>query len=130
MIISISGLSFYRWFTNLPENYFYRFTSKLWLVKMVKWEMHGNNLFQNIFFSFHKKERIKISSNIRNFKNAIQHIPTVLVYHSLSIIYQKKLFKKSFLLFNIFPPLPFTGFTNFNGKYHLFYIFTGKFKTQ
>jgi hypothetical protein len=34
------GLSFYQLFTDLPVNYFYRFTGKLWLVKMVKEEVN------------------------------------------------------------------------------------------
>ncbi len=53
-------LSFYRLFTDLPVNYFYRFTSKLWLVKivkMVKREMNGYTIsFLNNFFSFQKNK--------------------------------------------------------------------------
>jgi hypothetical protein len=45
---------------------------------------------------------------------------------------------KQFLLYaikfrvqqTIFQFLPFTGFTNFTGKFHFIYYFTGKFKSR
>jgi hypothetical protein len=55
------GLSFYQLFTDLPVNYFYRFTGKLWLVKMVKL-VKGKmteQLFFNILFSKERKNERK-----------------------------------------------------------------------
>jgi hypothetical protein len=74
-------------------------------------------IFVNNFFSFQKKLKNKLNLN-RNFKNVTKRIPTLFVYYSLSIIYKKVTLKK--YIPQHFPPLPFTGFTNF----------TGKFKTQ
>jgi hypothetical protein len=87
----------------------------------------GIQLFFNNFFSYQKKFFNKFYF-IRNFKNVKKHIPTVFVYCSLSIIYKKITLKNLFL--NIFPPLPFTGFTDVTGKFHFFNRFTGKFKSR
>jgi hypothetical protein len=73
----------------------------------------GTIIYWCIFFFIRnretKKDIIKISSNIIHFTNITQHLPTV----SLNIF------------FNIFAPLPFTGFTNitnFTSKFYLFNI--------
>jgi hypothetical protein len=58
------------------------------MVKLAKGEMNGYNHFEMnlIFISYkeRKKDRIKISSNKRNFINVTQHIPIIFVYYTLS----------------------------------------------
>ena len=62
---------------------------------------------------------VKISSNIRNFTNVTQYIPTVCLPQ---LKYNLKKVAVKNIFFNMFPPLPFTGFTNFTGKFHFFTI--------
>ena len=87
------------------------------------------SFFELIFFSFNKKERIKINWNsIRNLKKVTLHIPTIFLSQLKYNLQKSYCLKNQF--FNIFPSLPFTGFTDFTSKFHFFYQFTRKFKTS
>jgi hypothetical protein len=82
-----------------------------------------------LIISFLFKKNFKNKFKYKKLQKCHKTYPHCICLLQLKYILKNSNLKKKLFL-NIFPPLPFTGFTDFTGKFHFFYQFTGKFKTR